>query len=56
MEIVLNENEIAKRETIDLSKTFVNMFYGRTIIHYLLVMMVVYRSEQVILEQVNLEL
>ena len=32
MEIVLNENEIAKRETIDLSKTFVNMFYGRTVI------------------------
>jgi len=32
VEIVLNENEIAKRETIDLSKTFVNMFYGRTVI------------------------
>ena len=31
MEIVLNENEIAKKETIDLSKTFVNTLYGRTI-------------------------
>ena len=31
MEIVLNENEIAKRETIDFSKTFANQLYARPI-------------------------
>ena len=31
MKLVLDKNEIATRETIDLSKTFVNMLYGSKI-------------------------